>query len=145
VTLEDIWIAIQAHLDMESKKTASMLGSTYDKYYFKVFGNEFEDRYQFTVFDLKPVMNYITASEGLKHVKMHPNTIYHTVIGGPNKNVPLVTLKGINRYRNITRRKYTSKQKRLEQAKEQRKKAKEAQIIAKVKAYEKKKYTRRRK
>ncbi len=144
VSLEDIWNAIQPHLDMKSHTVITKWSGQYDKYYIKVFGTEYSNNYTITVFDMQPVLNYITADEAFKPSKIHKNIIRYVTIGEPGSESALVR-KGINKYHNILTRKYTSKQRRLKHAQEQRKKAKEAQIIAKVKAYEKKKYTRKRK
>jgi hypothetical protein len=144
VSLDDIWKAIQPYLNMESRTSVTMVGSQYDKYYIKVFGQEFSDNYTITVFDIQPVLNYITAEEAFKTSKMPRNIVRYVTTGEPGSQSALI-VKGMSKYHNILTRKYTSKQRRLKHAQEQRKKAKEAQIIAKVKAYEKKKYTRKRK
>lgn len=144
VTLEDLWKAIEPHLVIESKTVVEMLGSMYDRYYLKVRGLELNDSYTFTVFDLQPVMNYIRAEEAFKNTSIPRNLVGLTIHGEP-ESVPFTTRKGIQRYHNQVRKRTTSKLRRTKHAEEQRKKAKEAQIIAKIKAQEKKKYTRRRK
>ncbi len=144
VELEDLWKNIQPHLDTETRTDISIHGKPYTKYYLKVFGMEPENDYRATIFDIQPVLNYITAEEAFKTSKMPRNIVRYVTTGEPGSQSALV-VKGMNKYHNILTRKYTSKQRRLKHAAEQRRKAKEAQVIAKVKAYEKKKYTRKRK
>ncbi len=128
--LDDVWKMIQPHLIMTSHNNKIIGGKEYDSYYLKV--NGFND-YRFTVFDVQPVLNYITAEEGLKNSRLPRNVVRYISMGDPTKESS-ITKKGIKRYENIQTRKYNSKLRRNKQAENQRKKAKEKQ-----------KYTRKRK